>query len=470
MSEYDFTIIGGGSIGMAIAFRLAKVTPQAKIAVIYERDYPAASSAAGAMLGCFGEVTKYTFAHPASVDKFDLMYQAHKTWSDWMQELEAVSKTKIAHVPGTHIILNSQGGILDEHNFQAVIDALKKYKEPYEEINPRVIEGLEPAGLAKPLRAIFLPNEGSVDSNQYLEVLKTACQKLNITFIEEKVGQIKQKDGKYILGKISTEYLIFAAGAATSKLISQSDLDIRMMPVFAGNGIAMTTRRVLGTRFKHTIRTSNRAGSCGLHLVPLGGSREYLGATNVIAGNPESEASLGMSHFLSQCAIDQLSRKLYFSQIEKWRVGNRPVSLDTLPLIGKTKQKNVYVATGTYRDGFHCSPIIAKSIVNEIVGKKRIISNKFVPEREPITLMSKEESIKEFCLQEVSSAYETWLRLPNYLDEDMIANEAKEAATAVYKKFGKKLTLHPDLLIYLTMPESAAEALKNIRTYLHKGN
>ncbi len=470
MIEYDFTIIGSGAVGMAIAFRIAEASPKAKIAVVHTNDYSSASTAAGAMLGCFGEVTKYTFAHPASTDKFDLMYRAHKAWPEWMQELESVTKTKISHVPGTHIILNTQGGILDEHNFQAVIDALKQYKESYEEIEPRSIEGLEPAGLAKPLRAIFLPNEGSVASNQYLEVLKIACQKRNITFVQEKVGSIKQKGKKYILGNISSEYLILAAGAATSQLIAQSGLAIRIMPVFAGNGVAMTTRRILGKTFKHTIRTSNRAGSCGLHLVPLGGKREYIGATNVIAGAPESEASLGMSHFLSQCAIDQLSRKLYFSQIEKWRVGNRPVSLDTLPLIGKTSQKNVYVATGTYRDGFHCSPVIAESIVNEIFGKKRLISKKFAPEREPIALMSPEESIKEFCLQEVSSAYETWLHLPNYLDEDIIVNESRLAATAAYKKLGTKLALHPDLLIYLTMPESATEAMKNIRAFLGKTN
>src|SRR6266404_4239332 len=100
MKAYDYVILGGGAIGMAIAYRLADKVKKGRIAIIDYHTDSAASSAAGAMLGCFGEVTKYTFNHQAYKEKFDFMYAAHTLWPEWMEELEKVSGEKIWHSPG----------------------------------------------------------------------------------------------------------------------------------------------------------------------------------------------------------------------------------------------------------------------------------------------------------------------------------------------------------------------------------
>lgn len=468
MTKYDYTIIGGGSIGMAIALRLGKGLPNAKICVVEGGTHPAASKAAGAMLGCFAEVTKYTFDHPANAAKFDLMYAAHKAWPSWMKEVEADAGEKIKYIPGTHVMLNTQGGVLDDQNFEAVIAALEKFNEPYEVVDPRDIEGLDPMALARPLRAIYLPNEGSVESGQYLEVLRKASINNGVEFIDEHIsfGIVADNDGymfKSDGNEAHTENLVIAAGSITSNLIDENDLGISIMPVLSGAGVAVVTRRSMGKAFKHTIRTSNRAGSCGLHLVPMDGEKEYLGATNVVFGDPEHETSLGMSHFLAQCAMDQLSKSLYFSRIEGWRAGNRPVSLDTLPLIGKTSKNNLYIATGTYRDGFHCSPVIAESIVNEITGNEPLISDMFKPERMPIETMSQEVSVDEYGMQAASGGYENWMHLPYYMPDTDIAEPAKMIARSIYEKLGTNMAFHPDILLYLSSSETE---FTKVLTYL----
>jgi glycine oxidase len=470
MNSYDYIILGGGAIGMAIAYKLGDKIKGSKIAVIDYHTGAAASRAAGAMLGCFGEVTKYTFSHPAYKVKFDLTYAAHKAWPEWMKELEHVSGEKIWHTPGTHIILNTQGGKLDEENFDAIVKALDKYKEPYEEVSTRSIDGLDAAELAKPLRAIYV-QEGAVDSNQYLQVLRAACEKRNIQFIDGNATKIaKNKEQFTIEGnfeEVVSENVIVATGAFTETLLKKSNLGVDIMPMFAGVGFAMITQ-AKDKSFKNTIRVANRSGSCGLHLIPYGGKREYIGATNVLHTTPQHKANTGMLVFLCQCAFEQLRRDIFLSKVEGYRVGNRPISLDTFPLIGKTSLNGFYMATGTYRDGFHCSPIIAQDIVNEIVGEKRIISDTFKPERKPIQTQTQEESIKDYALQSLSGAYEFWLKLPGIIEEKDMLSMYEQKARNIYRQLQTEVSLNTDILFCLATPTLPENAITELKKYLRK--
>lgn len=80
-------------------------------------------------------------------------------------------------------------------------------------------------------------------------------------------------------------------------------------------GIATVTRRTAAQQFGHVIRTDNRAGSCGPHAVPFPEGRDYIGATNAVFATPRTPPSAGLSHFLLQCAIDQLNNDYAFAQI-----------------------------------------------------------------------------------------------------------------------------------------------------------
>lgn len=471
MKTYDHLILGGGAVGLAIAFRLAKTLKNSKIAVIDYHTGSAASRAAGAMLGCFGEVTKYTFSHEANREKFKLTYDAHNKWDEWRSEIEMVSGEKVWHKEGTHIILNTQGGDLDEDNYEAIISTLKEFNEPFEEINPKNIKGLDPSPLAKPLRTLYI-QEGAIDSNQYLQVLRTACEKLNIEFINGKVDQIISSGNQYIakgdFEEVSSENIILATGAFSNELLKNSELGLSIMPLFAGVGFAMVMK-TYGQAFEHTIRGANRSGSCGLHLVPLE-EREYIGATNVIYATPQNQAIAGMNLFLTSCAIDQLKRDIFSSNVEEYRIGNRPISLDTFPLIGKTSLKGFFVATGTYRDGFHCSPVIADNIVNEIVGEKRIISEMFNPERKPIQTLTQEESIKDFAQQSLSGAYEFWLKLPGIIKEKDMITMYEQQAKNIYKKLGIKGGINTDILFCLSMQTPSEDSMLELTEYLQKNN
>ena len=46
--------------------------------------------------------------------------------------------------PGTYVILNTKSGVLDEKNYAAIIEALQKYEEPWEEVEAATVPGLSP--------------------------------------------------------------------------------------------------------------------------------------------------------------------------------------------------------------------------------------------------------------------------------------------------------------------------------------
>ncbi|HEY8992954.1 MAG TPA: FAD-dependent oxidoreductase [Candidatus Microsaccharimonas sp.] len=468
----DYIVIGGGAIGLATAYRLKKSHKDQSVTVIDSKESGTASLASGAMLGCFGEVTKYTLQSDANKKKFELMYAAHKQWTTWREEIEADAGQTIKHIPGSYVILNTQGGALDDENFDAMIEALNIYNESYEYVMPKDIPGLHPNHLARPLRAVYLPNEGSIDSNQYVTVLETACKNIGVEVTSiTSLHSIDSCDAMYTVSfdetTVTSPVVIVATGAYTSSVLAKVSPTLSAMPVLAGNGVATVTKRQVGEGFTATVRTANRAGSCGLHVVPMGDGYEYLGATNVLYSEPESRMTIGLSHFLAQCAIEQLDLNIYHSFVETWRVGNRPVSLDTLPLIGKVDDSSLYLATGTYRDGLHCSPVIADALITLIDGGNAPIIEDFTPKRSFTQLMSKEDSANEYAMQAVSGAYENWYRPTYYMNDDEIYQNAHKKATDIYDQLGTNIGLHPDILLLLSSDE---KAVKNVGAYLQSIN
>src|ERR1700678_2167248 len=84
------------------------------------------SQAAGAMMGCFGEITTESLRTQPSRTRFELGVAAHDRWPDILRKLQE-------HAPGgrplqtateTHVVLNSISAELDNANLAAMISAL----------------------------------------------------------------------------------------------------------------------------------------------------------------------------------------------------------------------------------------------------------------------------------------------------------------------------------------------------------
>ncbi|MGW6704158.1 NAD(P)/FAD-dependent oxidoreductase [Streptomyces sp. NPDC054956] len=440
MITADIAIVGNGILALSTAFELTRRDPSLSVAVIGPDDRAgAATPASGAMLNCFAEITKYTLRSDASRAKFAMCRDALALWPSWLDGIVEASGHDRPHtVSGTVVIENAVSGELDSENFDAMLDAVAKYGEPHELIGPRSIVGLDPTPTARPLRALFLPEEGAADSGAVYGALRGALVARGVRFLPY-AARALTRDGQRVTGaelengdRLLAGTTLVAAGAFTTPLLDTVLGPDEVQPVFSGTGIAAVTHRTESTPFRHVVRSVNRAGSCGLHAVPFPDGRDYLGATNVVFATPRTLPSAGLSHFLLQCAIDQLNNGFAFAEIAEWRVGNRPVSLDTFPLLGPGPLEGLHIATGTYRDGFHNSPLIAEITADAILGAGRSATgasttdasttdasrtggpyaHPFLPTRRPISVFTAAESAGETAYQGACTGFEASLVLP----------------------------------------------------------
>src|SRR5262245_8811261 len=144
--QADVVVVGNGALGMFLAHELIERQVGSVVVVGPSARETGASQAAGAMLGCFGEVTTESLRTEAARTRFELGVAAHDRWPDVLRRLEEVSPTgqPLQVATETHVVLNAIGGELDSVNFAAIIDALDEYSKPWAEVDPRDIPGYKP--------------------------------------------------------------------------------------------------------------------------------------------------------------------------------------------------------------------------------------------------------------------------------------------------------------------------------------
>lgn len=473
LSRVDVVIVGNGALGMFLADELAE-RGFGSIAVVGPGHREAgASHAAGAMLGCFGEVTTETLrTHPGRA-RFELGVAAHKLWPDVLRRLEeaAPERRPLLAAPDTYVVLNTVGAELDDRNFAAMTAALDEYGEPWSEVDPYTITAYHPRTETRALRAIHLPAEGAVKARDVLVALEARLRATGVTLVDHTVRTLRT-DGDVVTGvelddghRIEAGTVVVAAGASSEAVVRTASDELDLMPMFPGLGFAMIAKRLAGEGFRSVVRTPNRGFACGLHVVPAGDGREYLGATNRLVDEVSSVALVGDMRFLAQYAMQQLDEEIARHEVEQWLRGNRPVTLDGFPLIGWLPLAGLYLMTGTYRDGFHCAPLLAKHVANELQGKQGTIDPMFTPVREPIATRTIDHSIEEYVQHTLAAWFETGAEAAPQMTSTQLANMYRMHATQTYEQLGIDYALGPDVLWYAA--GSLVGARRLVR-YLHK--
>ncbi|PQQ40650.1 formimidoyl fortimicin A synthetase [Photorhabdus luminescens] len=470
--KYDFIVVGSGAIAGSIAYELA--SRNFSVCRVGETDRTnAASKAAGAMNGCFGEITSGLLASEHGKLKLNMDCIAKELWPAWAQRLaDASGDTRsLFTAQGTHVILNTAGmEEIDTINYEAIEQTLIDYAAAYETVDPREIEWLKPNDLVRPLRALYIPDEHALNSHLLLEKLDAAfvaeggilkAENIKCVLIEEGVATgVELLSGE----RLMADKVVVAAGAHSLDLLSNIPSIVRQIPpIFAGYGVSILVKMPKGRELPTSvIRTPNRAFACGLHCVPRGDGVLYLGATNILSEKPRSQALISDVQFLLDCALDQLDINLHDAEILSIQVGNRPIPADGFPLIGECGVNGLWLATGTYRDGLHQSPLLADYIANALTGvENRLINlDDFKPVRPPLVGFSREVMAKETAQQMFATGYEYrwdikpyWLPL---LNEGMMRNYQN-----VIESLHPQFTPPPELVAFSHIYESMRERLRS---------
>lgn len=385
----DAIVIGGGAIGMAIALEL--VRHGANVTHVYPSsgDLTTASRAAGAMLGAFGEVTADD-GHDETVE-FEFRLAAQRMYPRWLEAIKDLSKHSVFQSWGTFIVANNHG-VQDRKAIQLMKKLADEKSEHAEWVEPRDVPGLNPSKPDIPALCLHLANEHSVNPDDLFDAILIALKKHdNYRLIDTEVKQISRAGEDWVATlsdgtSITAGSVVLAGGArAVECLSNELAAEAGVPEMYFGKGVSC----FLGDapEVLSTIRTPNRAFACGIHIVPRPGDGNlYLGATNFLVQNKDIDTRVQPAelHGLFDETIHQLNTDLRTSRIEEIRVGFRPITMFRRPAIGRTRLPNLYLATGTYRNGILMAPLIGEIIAKEMgvrTAAPRVVNPYSVDER-----------------------------------------------------------------------------------------
>lgn len=469
--KVDILVIGNGALGLFLVDELARRNTNKKIALVgpQERD-GCASRAAGAMLPVFSELSTDTLRTEIGRVKFELAIEAHNLWDERLQSLqkEVSCDEKLKVCDDSFVFLNSKGSELDTDNFNAMIKALEEYSASWEDIDPKRIPGFRPQPDCRAFKAIKLPNEGGINIRSVLNALEIVAQRSGVTIIDKTVRRLRTSSGSISGAElqggsiIDAETIVVAAGARSEALVLTASDDLDILPTFPGLGLGMVAKRTSGDAFQSVVRTPNRAFGCGLHIVPNGDNREYIGATNSASPRTNTGVRLLDLHYITKYAMHQLDESIAFHQVEQFLRGFRPISLDGFPMIGKLPIEGLFVMTGTFRDGVHSSPLLAICMANEILGEGEKYNQAFLPTRKPIVSRSIEDSIEECVIHSLANWYEYGENAALFSTREL-EEYYRGKISRMYDDLGVDYALPPEVLWY-----AVDDPLNRIQNYLKR--
>ncbi len=459
-------IIGNGIIALSIAFKLLKQSLENDEIVIIGPNHRegSATNAAGAMLNSYAEFNPLTLKTKAGSAYFDISRQATKDWPNFISDIFDWSKNNLSKKfpeksqifksgyfgMGTYILNNTSSDEFDDANYESIIYALKKFKEPFEFVNPKEIPNYKPSQKNRAIQSVFIPGEGWLNPSLVIEQLdQILINHPQVKFVDDIVCKLDSKNNKITSIMLSNEkkiegdtYLV-ANGANAGELISKSKLGLKIQKMFYGVGVSIQLD-TQGNPHKNCIRTPNRGGGCGVYSIPhyLGEDETkdhiMVGATNYISNEPKKFPRISGIETLMRNAINEINNNFYAATLIKTNVGWRPTTQDTFPLLGKSSLDNLFVATGTKRDGFHNSPVISENIAslmreNKTINKEFQIFN---PEREFLKELSREDAIETIVNGLMSEHYQHDYNPPNIRMNEMVKRTHREEVEKLHDKIG----------------------------------
>lgn len=457
MSTFDVVVAGNGALGLATARALSLEDPELRIAVVGPAARPAgASGAAGAMLGCYGEVTAPLLRTAPGRAKHAKGVLAARLWPAWLEGINAElpADERVHLSPGTVVISNPKSGTIEDENYAAIQQAVKEAGEPCEELDPNRVPGLNPAEDCRPTRAMFLPREGSVDASRLLRALTAHVERSpRLSLVDGTVKALDLRGGR-VAGvrledarTLAAPRVVLAMGVGTQAVLDEvPDLARRIPRIFCGGGTSLLLEAAKPS-LQHVVRTPNRAFACGLHGLPRAGNQLYFGATNILSARPMLRTTPADMFFLLECVLEQLDQDLCAAQLVAWQAGNRPVTVDTCPLIGPTSVDGLWLLTGTYRDGLFLSPLLGQHLARRMCGKPGLFEESFLPERKPINLYTLEEARSEALKHYLAMGWEHGIRLPKVGWHRAFPRFYKQMLDSLYEALGEEeFILPPELL------------------------
>jgi glycine oxidase len=369
MKSRDVVIVGGGVIGLSIAYCLAR---EGVAATVLDRDGlgQGASWAGAGMIPPHVERLK---TNPT----IELRSWSAILYPEWSRDLleETGIDNGYRRTGGVDVAAN----LAEDNELKTSAGRWRNEKIVYERLSPSDFSRVEPA-LNPDLRvAYFLPDRAQIRNPRHLKALVKSCE----------TRQVDPRPGSAVLGFESTEdrvtavrleagsipcgTVVVAAGAWSSGVLARLGVRVETPPLKGQIVLLRSPRPLLRRIVEHGKN----------YLVPRDDGRILVGATEEEAGFDTRTTPEALRDLLAEA--HRLCPSLADAEVERSWAGLRPGSVDSKPYLGLAPGfSNVIVATGHKRAGLQLAPASAEVIADLVLGRTpRVDLTPYRLDREP---------------------------------------------------------------------------------------
>jgi len=356
-SSFDVAVIGGGAIGLSIAWRAAQ---RGLRVVVLERDQPG-RGASWVAAGMLAPATEATLAERAVLD---LGLASARAYPAFVEELQGVSGIDPGYRPWGMLVVAR-----DRDEAEALERELTMRRElglRVERLRPSQARALVPA-LAPSVRlALDVAGDHAIDPRRLTAALLEAARRAGATVrtgarvdailtVGGAVAGVRLSNGE----RLAAEQVVIAAGAWTEAL--EGVPGEARVPIHPVKGQILRLHDPAGPGLLDRVVRM----SVG-YLVPRGDGRYVLGATVEERGF-DTTVTAGAMFELLRSAGEVIPGVLELV-IDEFIAGLRPATPDNGPAIGPGALPGLHWAVGHYRNGILLTPITAELVLAGLTG------------------------------------------------------------------------------------------------------
>jgi glycine oxidase len=382
-STVDVAIVGGGIVGLSVAWR---ARAQGMSVAVLERG-EIGSGATHVAAGMLAPVAEVEFGE-AGRRILELGLRSARMWPSFAAELQAAG--------GIDVSLRRTGTLVVARDEDEARE-LERQIVFRESLGLRAVRllasearELEPA-LAPTVRlALHAPEDHSVDPRRVMEALRRACELSGVQLREHAKVLGVELEGERVVGvRVASDGApavdLDSPGAADATFLDIGSFDVVHagdVVVAAGawsgglaglpDGAGIPVRPVKG----QIMRLRDPAGPGllqgvvrfeGGYLVPRGDGRYVLGATMEERGFEPDATAGGIYELLREA--HELVPGVSELHIDELGVGYRPSTPDNAPAIGPGVLDGLTWATGHHRNGILLAPLTAELVVSSLLDR-----------------------------------------------------------------------------------------------------
>lgn len=345
----DVAVIGGGLIGLSIAWRLARA---GRTVTVLERE----TIGAGASLAATGMLAPAAEHEPGSDPLLPLALDSLRLWPGFRDTLEAESGRTIDYRADGTLVLAVGRDEVERLRFRYDLQrrsGLDATWLPGSEVR-RLEPGLRPSVTA----GIHCPLDHQVDPRLVMEALTEACRRAGVILAERTAVTTLDWSGGRVTGiragdrVVAAETVILASGAWSGE--GGLLLDALALPVrpLKGQSLALRTTARTGT-LARMVWTEQ------VHMAPKSDGQLIVGATVEDCGFRPGVTAGGLYALLE--GARRVLPGIEEMEVEAVWSGYRPTSDDDAPILD-TIAPGLVAATGHHRNGYLLAPVTAEAI------------------------------------------------------------------------------------------------------------